>query len=194
VKWLTGQQAAALSPYERRERIVASYMAGFQAQGIAADPLAVERMVVSDMQLVDHAQPAPAKAKRARSSEPKPPRRARHANPAGAAVRSRITDGDPLLVSAKWGGAVRRFGQILQTHGKASSIVLAIADAEVESLAKQAAEVWGFYMTRGRPPPPGIDHNPFRGMSTKDASLKLMRLVEDICDRSTGRMGPWWVR
>jgi len=36
--------------------------------------------------------------------------------------------------------------------------------------------------------------NPFYGKNDVDCARILQRLVEDICDRSTGKMGPWWVR
>lgn len=36
-------------------------------------------------------------------------------------------------------------------------------------------------------------HNPFFGMSAREASLRLSREVEDICDASSGRLGPWFV-
>lgn len=36
-------------------------------------------------------------------------------------------------------------------------------------------------------------HNPFYGMPAREASLRLSREVEDICDASTGRLGPWFV-
>jgi hypothetical protein len=37
-------------------------------------------------------------------------------------------------------------------------------------------------------------HNPFFGLSHRDASLKFVRLTEDICDRSASTsMGPWFV-
>jgi len=50
-------------------------------------------------------------------------------------------------------------------------------------------------MVRDRPAPTtGIDHNPFRGLSDKDAARMFMRRVYDICDRSTGVLGHWWVK
>ncbi len=36
--------------------------------------------------------------------------------------------------------------------------------------------------------------NPFLGLSDGDAAKKFSALIFDICDRSTGRMGHWWVK
>lgn len=35
-------------------------------------------------------------------------------------------------------------------------------------------------------------HNPFAGKSDEDSALIFQRKVEDICDRSTSKMGPWF--
>ena len=40
-------------------------------------------------------------------------------------------------------------------------------------------------------PVKGRDPNPFRGLSDVDCARLLERMIEDICDRSTGRLGPW---
>lgn len=36
-------------------------------------------------------------------------------------------------------------------------------------------------------------HNPFWGLSALDAGLKFQSEVERLCDRSTGKLGQWWV-
>ena len=45
------------------------------------------------------------------------------------------------------------------------------------------------YMMRGRE----SRQNPFNGLSEHDCRRALVRFTEDICDASSGRMGPWWV-
>lgn len=34
----------------------------------------------------------------------------------------------------------------------------------------------------------------FAGKSAKDCERIMWRRVEDLCDKSTGRLGPWWVK
>lgn len=101
---------------------------------------------------------------------------------------------DPSLVSERWSCAVGRFLRIFQGIAKSSDVTKAVSGAEYPELTREAVELWFHYFTdRHRPAPlTGVDRNPFRGMSDKDATRKFMRLVEDVCDRSTGKMGSWY--
>lgn len=101
---------------------------------------------------------------------------------------------NPQLISERWSCAVGRFRRIIEGLGKSSSVTGAIDGAEYPHLAREAIELWHFYFADRFKPPPltGIDRNPFRGLSDKDAAGKFMRLVEDVCDRSTGKMGSWY--
>ena len=42
-------------------------------------------------------------------------------------------------------------------------------------------------------PRPGDEANPFHGLDPIDFGAKFQRMIEDICDRSTSKLGPWWV-
>lgn len=117
--------------------------------------------------------------------------------PRADAVRYRpgVLHANPYKVSPRWPYAVMRIKRILEGAAKVSSIEGAVRGAEHAKLAQEYVEAWTYYMTRSKPPPlKGADHNPFRFMSDVDAAKKFMRLVEDICDRSTGRLGAWYVR
>jgi hypothetical protein len=37
-------------------------------------------------------------------------------------------------------------------------------------------------------------HNPFYGLTHREASLKFVRLAMNICDRSSGVLGGWWIK
>lgn len=58
---------------------------------------------------------------------------------------------------------------------------------------------WSLYVILHDAPPSmravlgrGLDEtNVFEGMAFVDAFKKYQRLIEDICDKSTGRLGPW---
>lgn len=53
---------------------------------------------------------------------------------------------------------------------------------------------WGLYIaTGGRGTLKTLgEPNVFAGMKVNDAANKYVRLTEDICDKSTGRLGSWW--
>lgn len=55
---------------------------------------------------------------------------------------------------------------------------------------------WGLYMlTGGRASPATMgEPSPFAGMNLADALRKYRRAIEDICDRSESKLGPWWTR
>lgn len=199
---------AVISPQEARERLVAYYMRAFNRAYGAADRAAIERKVIADCELVDRA-----------SRDPTPPQRTPGPRPARpdpvaealAATNTRLTKAmespvqryrprvlhqNPLLISERWAAACARIARILEGSGGSSSLTGGAANAQLPALAKRYLEAYAFYLTRYKPPPSkGVDHNPFRGLSDKDAARLFMRLVEDICDASTGSvMGAWYVK
>ncbi len=108
--------------------------------------------------------------------------------------RPRALHADPRLISPRWPHAVARIFRICE-GAKASAFDRATDTSEVPRLAKRYAEIWLYYMTRTRPAPMiGTDHNPFRGLSDYDAMRMFVRRVEDICDKSTGKLGAWYVK
>jgi len=198
-----------LDPQTVRQRMIRSYTAGYRRAGIAMTAREIEQQVVSDCEIVDAARargeisngPQPGAA-----SEPAKPRAdhvARAAaetgmrmNPDGKIVRFKVLHEDPTKVSERWGYAAGRIKRILEGVRKdTSSLVVAVEDAELGKLATEFADLWAHFKTfMGPAPRTGPDPNPFRGLSTRDAARKFQRLVEDICDRSTGipGLGPWF--
>lgn len=189
--------------------MIASYTHSYQQAGIKATAREIEQLVVSDLQLVDTARATGELAGPGRATKrDRKPGRVRpnviaaaerdtgtHLQAStGKAVKSRALHMDPRLVSDRWAHAVQRIGDILSRTAHASTLEGAIAGAEFSALAREYAELWSYYMTRDRPARIGLDHNPFRGMSPADASRAFMARVESLCDKSTGALGPWWVR
>lgn len=87
-------------------------------------------------------------------------------------------------------GAQPSFG----AFSRSAAIESAIKSAAHPKCAKRYMETWSYFMTRARPAPiVGTDHNPFRGLSDRDAYAKWYVLVEAICEASTGKLGPWRV-
>lgn len=106
--------------------------------------------------------------------------------------RPRVLHADPRTISHRWPYAVMRIARILESAARTPNLEHAVRDAEYSALAKEYVETWAYYMTRTRPAPlRGTDHNPFRHMSDVDAARMFVRRVEDICDRSTGKLGSW---
>jgi hypothetical protein len=101
----------------------------------------------------------------------------------------------PQRISERWGYAVARINRILEGAARANNIKAAANGAEYPELATRFAELWSYYLTRTKSPPSkGSDHNPFRRLSDRDASRKFIRMTEDICDASTGKLGAWYVK
>lgn len=196
---------ALLTPQQLRERLVQFYTGSFRRAYGGADRATIERKVIADLEFVDaskrHAPAAPSGA-----SNPAPPRNL--AAKAGAEVGMTVAKPDepgeryrpnflhknPMLISERWGAATARLMRILQGSW-GSTLTDAIKNSEVPRLAAEFLDVYGYYMTRGRPAPnTGVDHNPFRDLSDKDAARLFMRKVEDICDKSTRELGGWYVK
>ena len=102
---------------------------------------------------------------------------------------------NPRAVNHRWPYAVMRIKRILEGVASTSNIGSALEGAEYKKLAKRYAETYAFYLMKDRPAPEGrVDHNPFRHLSDEDAFKKFVRMVEDICDASTGMagLGRWY--
>lgn len=193
-----------LSPQVLRERLVESYRRSYERAGQPVPTSALERLAVSDLEITDaHNRAVKQRAPRKEALRRERPDVLAEAqretgtslDPSGQTVRSKPLHGDPEAISEQWGAAVRRIAVLTASVGKLSSMNAAIDDSESPKLVRQYTEAYAYFMLRDKPAPiRGIDHNPFRGMSDCDAALKFMRIVMDICDRSTGQFGPWWVR
>jgi len=197
-----------LDPQTVRQRMIRSYTAGYRRAGIAMTSREIEQQVVSDCEIVDAARargeisngPQPGAAAPAKQRVDHVAKAAAETgmrtNPDGQIVRFKVLHEDPTKVSERWGYAAGRIKRILEGVRKdTSSLVVAVEDAELGKLATEFANLWAYFKTfMGPPPRTGPDPNPFRGLSTRDAARKFQRLVEDICDRSTGipGLGPWF--
>lgn len=95
-------------------------------------------------------------------------------------------------VTEKLQAATARIGRILENDGgtKVPDVDRALAATAVPKLAREFLELWFHYQVRHRQ----SRFNPFAGLSDADASRKFLRGIFDICDRSTGVLGSWWVK
>jgi len=97
--------------------------------------------------------------------------------------------------------ACARIGRILE--GAKPSLGAFTSSAAIESACRSAAhprlarrfmETYAYFLTRSKPSPTvGADHNPFRMLSDREAYAKWYAIIEDICEKSTGKLGTWRV-
>jgi hypothetical protein len=203
-----------VSPQELRARLARSYIAAYRRAGIQQTDQELEALALADCELVDaarrngelgHGPTAPPTSMPTRlegAPVPEPIARALEQTntrlaPDATPDRIPMLHRNPQKVAEKWAYACARINRIIEAcaHVKVTTIGEAAAASEYPKLAREWAELWSFWMTRGRAAPlTGVDHNPFRMLSDRDASRLFMRKVYDICDRSTGVLGSWWVK
>lgn len=215
-----------LSPQVKRERLVRSYQDSYRRLGADPAPEDLEKLVISDLELVDAAERAGEIQHSAPSSTPEdeliregrdrvvPGRKTareivaddklelRYDAENGRPIQTSVFDGDPS--DAEWRLARGRIRRIAE--GATSKRVGTDPDgrpmyatdwstAGHPQLAKEMNEVTAFYLLRHQIPIVGkTSHNPFLGLSEVDAARMLRRKTIDICNRSTGKLGPWYVK
>jgi len=201
-----------LTPQELREATVRDFKRAFLASGRVVSDQEVEKIALASLDLVEAAErvgdvsTAP-KSKVVKDPEEPVVERSKDALHAafeargvhqaeGGAVRYRALHGRPQMTGERWGYACGRINRILEGAGMATTFGEAVKNATIPKLAKKFADLYGWFLTRDAPPPPigKDDPNPFRHLAPKDAGKKFVRLVEDICDESTGLLGSWYVK
>ena len=199
-----------LSPQETRARLERSYADSYKHAGLPVDKDAVSRLVVADLELVDRARamgelsnsgpPAPAVEREkpeeiTRAEAETGTRLVGEGDDQGERVIIPELDHRMTLTSEKWAKAGGRIARVLEGMVPALDYRAAVKTAAMPLLALEYAETYSYFMTRGRPAPVGqTDHNPFRYLSDADAGRKLVAKVYDICDRTTGAMGSWYLK
>lgn len=191
-------------PHELKNLAVREYADKAQRMGRTVSSAALERFAVQELNLVDafHRWARPASPKPRPAPAPAPPKNrlaelglkpVERSSRERLAARTRVplTERPVLDVSQKLAAGMARILQIME-HGaeKATDFDKAIANAAVPRLAREFLRAWTGHKLRHRI----SRHNPFAGLSDVDADRMLERCIYDICDRSTGVLGPWWVR
>jgi len=183
------------SPTELREATVRDYAANARRMGLEVSTDALERVAVADLEMVDayrrgldtSPKTGPVKKPEARASQ----------------LIASPTDGPPLkaapkhrerpdvlykrahLRSEKWSSAVARIARILEGAKAGLTLELTALNAEVPALALEYARLYANFRTRKRQ---------FSDRSNRDALRMFEAAVYDICDRSTSKLGHWWVK
>lgn len=192
------------SPLELRDATVRDYTRAARRIGLEPDVEAIARLAQADLTLVDayerEVKRSPAPAAPRQRARPRQSALEKAQQEQGVKVvqdhatrdRPHVLYAKAHMVSQRWSHATARIARILQGVTASSDISQSLQDAVAPKLAKEFAELYIHFQLRGRQ----SKHNPFRGLSARDAARMFVRKVEDICDRSTGipGLGPWWVK
>lgn len=200
-------------PRVLRDRTVADYMRNMGAPGMPATPDGIEALAVADLNLSDafrRDEPAPLPRKpmdpaeaQARADEAV----AAKVRETGAEVTRAPRDLGPQFdlppeygASERWQAAKYRLAMIMRGASPpirrpdgSFDFRSMTATCEAPALAYKFLCHWFDHDLRYVAQTQR--HNPYFGLSNRDASLKLARLVEDLCDQSTGipGLGAWRV-
>lgn len=204
-----------LSPQEIREGMVADEIRMAARNGVKLEPREAERVVARDLDFFQaiqrNATPAPryAETSRAQRKADRQDRKeqalatvnARNVTPGRAVTprKSRVLQAKSLPTE-RWSYAKGRIIRICEGMSVHANPVVATRTATCPDLALEVLklQVWAAVTHMRRHtgewgPEPAGERNPFWGLSPADFGRVLMRLTEDICDRSSAKLGPWWV-
>lgn len=192
------------TPTQVREEMVRHRVESARRAGVDASPDQVERGVLRDLELVEglkrgqdttrhrhrHRSPRSGGRRAQQTLDKRPDEGLKLVTPSGNFERPPLLHAPALAIGLKWSAAVARIGRIVEGTAPAPTPEQAVATAACPDLALEWWKTYADYRLRHRL----SRHNLFLGLSERDAARKLVRIVMDLCDRSTGRLGPWWVR
>lgn len=196
------------SPQELREWTVEDYSVMNQAMGLPADREAVERMAVRDLELYDAVMrertstaPTPSAEAVAEQRASRQERVDAKAAEKGATIQRRDTtwrvpnkiEHAKAMPGSRWSYAMGRLKRILDGATNHPDPMVATSTCEIPALAREVFRIQAWVFTRRVPPRPQDEQNPFYGLSEADYVRVLQRRIEDVCDLSSGRLGPWWI-
>jgi hypothetical protein len=200
----------SLSPQELRAVTERDYK-----RSMGLDDEQARRLAVADLELVDAAKRAGDIAERSeKPAAVAPAPRSETIKQAEREQGVRLTDGDsskferfgimhadPTQTDEAWALCCGRLYRICEGSQVAADPRAATRTCTMPDLAYEWLRVMANFKTRAMPGTSkvaigsgfsgGVDHNPFRGMSTPDALRKFRRMAEDIADKSSSQMGPW---
>lgn len=215
---MTWAPVKALKPLETAQQLkdatVRDYTRNAGRPGMPADSAAIERLAVADLTLAERVMsedpPAPRKPEPASRKADRHDQVQAEASKVGArivrdenAARPHTQQITPILdlpahmISPRWPFALGRLRRVLagaQPQFNADGTTnwpATLATCEDPKRALEYMQLRCYFDFRHVPQT--RRHNPFWGMSNRDAALKFQAEVENICDRSAARLGNWWV-
>lgn len=190
----SADQKPVADPHWVRDTMVEDYIATARRNGEDPSSADVERLALADIAtyeaVVRDTKPRTARPKAA-PVDPSPGARAVAAD-LGWEVKKRPTPAkrrrfagflDKPPAGPKQAAAIMRLGQILQP--KSWFRPSRGFDYSLPRLAQKFTETM-LELDRGA--------GEFEGKGREDCERIVWRVVEDLCDKSTGALGPWWVK
>lgn len=185
------------SPQQVREATVRDYKRNAERAGLNPPMAALETLAILDCEMADAYM---------RGIDTSPPRPKRPAEKTKRIIEPKddidlrmkqapvkrdlpMTFADFTAISARWPFAMGRMKRIIAGATPNRDPLKVAATCEMPLLAVELIRLQRNWLMRHR----DSRHNPFRGLDDVSARRALVRFVEDICDRSSGRMGPWFV-
>lgn len=109
---------------------------------------------------------------------------------------------DPRLTDERWAYAMGRIRRICEGVDAVRSSTPGVTNFEASirtaaspRLAHRFFELVTYLLTKNRPwLSPKKDHNPYRHLPDSEALAKFRAQVEELCDKSTGQFGAWYVK
>lgn len=193
-----------LTPQEIRNATIRDYTRAAERAGVRVDSQTIERAAVNDCELYDavmrgvRTEPSQSSTQEKRRVERRnalaDTMRETGARPVSRSTKLNIPilNGRPKLGS-RWSFALGRIKRIVAGASQHPDPRVAFATCEIPKLAYEVFRIHAFVALRKFPPRSGDEPNPFYGLSDADFGRVLQRKLEDICDLSCGRMGPWFV-
>lgn len=200
-----------LTPQQKREKLTASYLESYRKLGVDVDVREIEKLVVSDCELVDAAD----RVGELRGSAPKgqpddaPPRERpdylkMEQERTGVRLTSDLPDiwhPDPLYKSARTergrflAGRIRRILAEGVTAKVVNGVPQQFYEGKAGPLAYAIGETQALFQLRNQPASGrGFERNKFDGLSDMEALRLYIGELERICDRSTGVFGHWYIK
>ena len=198
-------------PHELKDATVRDYTRNAGLFGMPTDPAAIERLATADLNLAAafHRDELPRAVPRKESSEERRERQQRSNDAIKAQTQATVVRDVPqelgprldlppeIGMSEKWLLAKGRMVRVLEGRSapryfpdgtpdfKGMTTTCGYPRGAYEFLCNWfSLDCRALFETRR--------HNPYFGMSHRDASLKFVADTMDICDRSTGLWGSWF--
>lgn len=197
-----------MSDIDRRDWLVRSHVESAKAAGASVNVEDVTRQAARDLAAADKLQAKRRQVAR-RPDEAKPDARAKAKLDAAAQKRKsslyeRPAASDGVMLPKLTGvdeerrialfARIKRICTPIPERLKPSELANGIGGmCEYPALANDVAlHTYGY--ARGSTIHPSTGITSYRGLSFDDKIRKYTRALEDICDRSTALLGPWWVK
>lgn len=193
-----------LTPHQMKAALVESYRENSRRMGLDVPQSDLDTIATSDLSLMDMAKrfSRSATSKRAAPVQ-RENRAAKFARDRGLSfikteaqnIKERPVDAvlgmTPQAGSLKFNAIMKRIFRIMHMHVAPKGGALKAMDGtDHPELAKDAfREFLNYKFCKTQ-----TYKNPYLDVPAQDAARMFLRRLEDICDRSTGAFGPWWVK